>query len=443
MENTVSEAGRPAAAETRIKPKRTGLRWGMALVFFIVGLIAYMDRSNIAIVAKPMMEDLNIDKVQFGLLTSLFFLGYCLAQIPGGMLAEKYGARKVLAVAITFWSAFTALTAAAASYVTMCIVRFLFGIGEGPMYPGNASFNSYWFQKHEKGRAASALLAGSSFGPVIAPALGVAIMTAFGWRAVFYAFAAVGVLIAIVWFVIGRDKPEQHPWISEAEKRLILANRSANSTKKPAPWGTFLRNPRFWALGGQYLVVLYMNTFFLTWLPTYLLEARGFSLQSMGIAASFPWLALCTVTIVGGAVSDKILRATRSLMKSRGFVAIAGFLTFMLGLYMAANATTPAMSVLWLTVGLGSLGLPSVVSWALANDLGKEFSGSVSGWMNVWGSTGGVIAPIVCGWMAQTFGWENTILMNIIPVLGAITLWLFLRPDRPFIEEPPGLEEMK
>ncbi|MNO20827.1 putative sulfoacetate transporter SauU [compost metagenome] len=441
MEKRLPGAELQARTSTRIKPGRMGLRWGMAVIFFIVGLIAYMDRSNISIVAKPMMEELNIDKVQFGLLTSLFFLGYCLAQIPGGMLAEKYGARKIIAIAVTFWSFFTALTAAATSYVMMCIVRFFFGIGEGPMYPGNASFNSYWFQKHEKGRAASALLSGSFFGPVIAPTLGVAIMTAFGWKAVFYIFAGAGALIAIVWFIIGRDRPEQHPWISEAEKQLILTNRSANSSKNKAPWGQYLRNPRFWAIGGQYLVVLYMNTFFLTWLPTYLMEARGFSLQSMGIAASFPWLALCMVTILGGVFSDMILRTTNSLMKSRGYVAIAGFLVFILGLYMAAYATTPATSVLWLTVGLGALGLPFVVSWALANDLGKEFAGSVSGWMNVWGSAGGVIAPIVCGWMAQTFGWEKTILINIIPVLGSIILWLFIRPDRPLLKE--GLEAIK
>jgi len=426
------------------KTRKGGLRWGMAVIFFIIGLIAYMDRSNISIVAKPMMDELNLDKVQFGMLTSLFYLGYCIAQIPGGMLADKYGPRRIIAIAITLWSTFTALTAAATSFVALCIVRLFFGVGEGPMYPGNAVFNSYWFQRQEKGRAASALLSGSFFGPVIAPALGVAIMAAFGWKAVFYIFAGAGVLIGVIWFLIGRDRPEQHPWITEAEKQLIVANRSANaSVKKKAPWRKYLRNPRFWAIGGQYLVVLYMNTFFLTWLPTYLMEARGFSLQGMGIAASFPWLALCLVTIVGGALSDMILNTTQSLMKSRGMVAIAGFLIFIIGLYLAAYAKTPAMNVLWLTVSLGGLGLPFVVSWALANDLGKEFAGSVSGWMNVWGSIGGVIAPIVCGWMAQEFGWEKTLLINIIPVLGSIVLWLMIRPDHPLIAEAVGNESIR
>lgn len=179
------------------------------------------------------------------------------------MLAERFGSRKIIIIAVTWWSAFTALTAASTSYVVLCIVRFLFGVGEGPMYPANAVFNTYWFQKHEKGRAASALLAGSFFGPVIAPGVSVAIMLLFGWQGVFYSFAILGIGIGFIWYIVGRDKPENHPWISEKEKVLICENRSITGTeKKTAPWKMYLRNIRFWAVGIQYFVVIYMNTFF-------------------------------------------------------------------------------------------------------------------------------------------------------------------------------------
>ncbi|OXM83076.1 MFS transporter [Paenibacillus rigui] len=436
MDNKTSEIQLRMTTSSEGVKRKIGLRWGMAFIFFIIGLIAYMDRANISIVAKPMMEALNMNKVEFGLLTSLFYLGYCFAQIPGGMLAEKFGARSIITIAITMWSVFTALTAAASSYVMLCVVRFLFGVGEGPMYPSNSVFNSYWFQKHEKGRAASALLSGSWFGPVVAPALSVGIMAVFGWQGVFYTFAIAGIIIGLVWYYIGRDKPENHPWISEREKHLIIENRSVTGTNKErAPWGQYLKNVRFWAIGLQYHVVLYMNTFFLTWLPTYLMEARGFSLKEMGFAASFPWLALCFTTIAGGAVSDFILKKTSSRMTARGYMAIIGFVFFIAGLYLAAFAMDPWMNVLWLTLALGALGLPIVASWALVNDLGKEFSGSVSGWMNVWGSIGGVIAPIICGWLAQEFGWNTTLLINIIPVGCAILLWFLIKPDRPLIPE--------
>ncbi len=416
------------------KEKKIGLRWGLAFIFFIIGFIAYMDRSNISIVAVPMMEDLGLNKVQFGLLSSLFYLGYCFAQIPGGMLAEKFGARNIITIAVAWWSLFTALTAASFNYVVLCIVRFLFGAGEGPMYPGNAVFNSYWFQKNEKGRASSALLAGSFFGPVIAPGISVAIIGLFGWHGVFYIFGLLGIVIALVWHFVGRDKPEQHPWISEKEKMLILENRSVSGTqKKTAPWKQYLKTFRFWAVGIQYLVVIYMNTFFLTWLPTYLMEARNFSLKEMGFAASFPWLAICLSVLVGGAVSDRILQKTNSRMIARGGLAILGFAFFMAGLYLAAYSVSPTSNVVWLTVALGALGLPIVASWSIANDLGQEFSGSVSGWMNTWGAIGGITSPIICGWFAQELGWNTTLLINIFPVLLAGALWFFIKPDKPLV----------
>lgn len=418
-----------------VKEKKLGLRWGLAFIFFIIGFIAYMDRSNISIVAVPMMKDLGLDKVQFGLLSSLFYLGYCFSQIPGGMLAERFGARNIVTIAVAWWSLFTTLTAASVNYVVLCIVRFFFGAGEGPMYPGNAVFNSYWFQKHEKGRASSALLAGSFFGPVIAPGISVAIMAWFGWHGVFYIFGVVGVVVALLWYFVGRNKPEEHPWISEREKALIIENRSISSSKKKtAPWKQYLKNYRFWAVGVQYLVVIYMNTFFLTWLPTYLMEARNFSLKEMGLAASFPWLAICFSVLIGGAISDKILQKTNSRMIARGGMAILGFAFFILGLYLAAYSVTPWSNVLWLTVALGALGLPIVASWAIANDMGQEFSGSVSGWMNTWGAIGGITSPIICGWFAQEMGWNITLLINIIPVVFAAILWFFIKPDRPLVK---------
>lgn len=217
--------------------KVVGLRWWLALLFFLIGLIAYMDRSNIAIIAKPMMEDLNMNKVQFGMLASLFSLGYALSQIPAGLLAEKFGARKIVFYALVWWSIFTGLTALVKSHGLIGLVRFLFGVGEGPMYPGNAVFNTYWFPKQEKGRAASALLAGSYFGPVIAPIVTVAIYQSLGWKAVFYIFALIGLLVAFVWYAIGRNRPEEHSWISKEELSYIIENRTVQKNLSKRPHG--------------------------------------------------------------------------------------------------------------------------------------------------------------------------------------------------------------
>ena len=168
------------------RQKKSNVRWYFAIAFFIIGVIAYMDRSNISFIAPQMMEDLHMTKQQFGLLASFFSLGYALMQVPSGMLAEKFGPRKMISIALLWWSAFTILTGMIKHHGLLYLVRFLFGIGEAPMYPSNAVFNSTWFAKDEKGRASSALLAGSYFGPVLAPVITIAIVNAFNWQAVFY-----------------------------------------------------------------------------------------------------------------------------------------------------------------------------------------------------------------------------------------------------------------
>ncbi|NYF23647.1 MFS transporter [Sporosarcina sp. JAI121] len=410
------------------KPSR--VRWWLAFMFFLIGLIAYMDRSNIAIIAKPMMEDLNMSKVQFGMLASLFSLGYALSQIPAGIIAERIGARKIVMIALIWWSVFTGLTAMVKSHGLLALVRFMFGVGEGPMYPGNVVFNTHWFAQQEKGRAASALLAGSYFGPVIAPVITVAIFQVWGWQAVFYIFGALGILVALIWYIVGRDRPEDHPFVNKQELKQIMENRTVTGDKKTlAPWKKFLKNGRFWALGLQYFIVLYIITFFLVWLPTYLMEARNFSLGEMGFAASLPWLGIFITVMSGGAISDLLVKKGKSKMIARGSLAIAGLIVFAGSMYLAAYATVPWMNVLWLTISLGALGFPVIASWSAVMDLGNEFSGSVSGWMNLWGNIGAFASPVLCGWLAQNIGWEATLLVSIVPVFIAILLWFGIRPD--------------
>lgn len=413
-----------------LKKKPTKVRWGLALFFCIIGVIAYMDRSNISIIAKPMMDDLGLDKVQFGLLASLFSLGYALVQIPAGLLAEKFGPRKMIAFSLIWWSVFTGLTGLVKSHSLLYVVRFLFGIGEGPMFPSNAVFNTNWFRKDEKARASSALLAGSYFGPVIAPIVTVYIYQYFGWQAVFYIFGILGIMIAAVWYVIARDYPEIHKLVNEQEKEYILENREIVETAKVrAPWSNFLKNSQFWALGLQYFIVLYIITFFLVWLPTYLLEDRGFSLSKMGFAASLPWLAILITVMSGGILSDYLVHKGFSKQISRSSLAISGLLVFIISMYLAVMTVSPYMNVLWLSLCLGSLGFTVVCSWAAATDLGRNFSGSVSGWMNLWGNLGAFVSPLLCGWLAENFGWNITLGVTVIPVFIAAILWVFVKPD--------------
>ncbi|RIN82676.1 MFS transporter [Mammaliicoccus sciuri] len=419
-----------------MKEKRTNIRWFFAIAFFIIGIIAYMDRSNISIIAGPMMEDLNMSKAQFGLLASFFSLGYALMQVPSGILAEKFGPKKMLTIALLWWSAFTILTGIVKNHGLLYFVRFLFGVGEAPMYPSNAVFNSYWFNKNEKGRASSALLAGSYFGPVIAPIVTIAIMNAFGWQAVFYIFGLVGILIAILWVIIAKDLPEQHKMVNEAEKRFIMETRDVVDTgKTTAPWNIFFKRFSFYAIAAQYFVVQFVITLFLYWLPTYLHEQYHVNFKEMGFIAGAPWLAMFVIIMLGGTISDKILSLGKSKFVARSIIAILGFIVFCISLFFALTTNNLYLCIIGFCICLAGVGASMGMSWATATDLGRNFAGTVSGWMNLWGNIGGFLSPFLVGLLVDRIGWNSTLLLMLIPAVFAIIMWFFIKPDNPLVKE--------
>ncbi|MCQ9288612.1 MFS transporter [Staphylococcus gallinarum] len=425
-----------------MEEKRSNIRWYFAIAFFIIGVIAYMDRSNISIIAGPMMEDLHMNKTQFGLLASFFSLGYALMQVPSGFLAEKFGSKKMLTIALVWWSAFTILTGVVKNHGVLYAVRFLFGVGEAPMYPSNAVFNSFWFSKGEKGRASSVLLAGSYFGPVIAPVVTIAIVNMFGWQAVFYIFGAVGILISILWVIIAKDLPEQHKMVNEAEKRFIVENRDVIKTEKSnAPWKLFFKRFSFYAIAAQYFVVQFVVSLFLIWLPTYLLEQYHVKLSDpdMAWAAGAPWIAMFILILFGGAISDKLLQSGKSRFVARASIAIIGFIIFSISLFMSIQTDSLVVNVFWLSLCLGGIGIATGMSWAAATDLGRNFSGSVSGWMNLWGNIGALLSPLLAGMMVDIVGWTMTLELVIIPVVFAIIMWFFVSPDKPLLIDKKDL----
>ncbi|MCO4096807.1 MFS transporter [Macrococcoides canis] len=416
--------------------KASKVRWMFALMFFLIGVIAYMDRANISYIAQPMMEDLNMNKTQFGMLASVFAAGYALMQVPAGIMAEKFGPKKMLTFALVWWSAFTILTGVVRNHGLLYAMRFLFGVGEGPMYPSNAVFNTYWFAKSEKGRASSALLAGSYFGPVIAPFVTIAIYQAFGWEAVFFIFGAIGIVIAALWAIIAKDLPEHHKMVNEAEKAYIMENRDVvQTTKKSAPWGLFFKRFSFFAIAGQYFVVQFVITLFLIWLPTYLQEEYHVVLNDMKFLAAAPWLIMFILIMAGGSISDAIIARGHSRFKARALIAIFGFVVFSISLFLSVQTDDMIMNLIYLSLCLGGVGLSMGMSWASATDLGRNFSGTVSGWMNLWGNIGAFLSPMLGGYLVQHYGWDTTFYLMIIPAVVAILLWFFVKPDQPLITE--------
>lgn len=411
----------------------TNFRWKVAFLIFMISFVAYMDRVNLSVATPVIMQEFGFTKMDMGFIQTCFFAGYALMQVPGGMLAERLGLRRTGALAILWWSVFTALTALAKGKISFAAVRLLFGLGEGPVFPslGAATFN--WFNRHEKGKASSSILLGTFFGPVVGPAVTVALMAAFGWHAVFLLFGAVGVLLAYVWHHFVVDNPADSPYVNELEADYIHQGRSAAATEKTvAPWGTFLRSSQFWAVGIQFMVVDYIMYVFLSWLPLYLTEVHGLSLKTMGIWASFPWVALMAMVFVAGFISDKMANGANSERQysMRTVTAMAGVAVCSLGLYIAAHTPSAAMNIFWMSVSLGALGFSMSASWSTVISLGGQYTGSVSGWMNLWGNIGGVLAPIVTAYFVTNYGWNEAFTATSLFGIVAVVCWFFVKPGK-------------
>lgn len=409
----------------------TKCRWWFAWLMFLVSFVSYMDRVNFSVATPEIMKEFAYGKMEMGWLQTAFFAGYALMQIPGGMMAEYFGHRRVVSGSVLWWSVFTALTAAPSTFLGLASVRFFFGMGEGPVYPAFNNFVGRWFPASEKAQASSFLLSGSFIGPVFGPAITVALMMAFGWRSVFVIFGLVGLLVAFLWYTYVKEHPHQSPLVNAAEREYIESGAVAkDGQKQVAPWRRFMRSGQFWAIGIQYFITDYIMFVFLAWLPLYLMEAQKFSLQKMGWAAALPWAMLCVMTFLTGYLSDRMVAAGVSKAKARTSFGMAGLIICCGTLYMAANAGDPWWNVFWLTISLGSLGFTFNASWAACHDIGGAFASSVAGWMNFWGNVGGVLAPIVTAWIATQYGWQAAIVFTSLIALVGVGAWLLVKPDR-------------
>ncbi|MGE1061699.1 MFS transporter [Megasphaera paucivorans] len=417
----------------------TNFRWKIAFLIFLISFVAYMDRVNLSVATPVIMQEFGFTKIDMGFIQTCFFAGYALMQVPGGMLAEKLGFRRTGALAILWWSVFTVLTALSKGKFSFAVIRFMFGIGEGPVFPSLGSATFKWFNSKEKGSASSSILLGTFFGPVVGPAVTVALMAAFGWHIVFVLFGLVGALLAWVWFHFAKDTPSDSPYVNNEEAIHINDGRLSDTDNKKtmAPWGKFLRSSQFWAVGLQFCVIDYIMYVFLAWLPLYLTETQGFSLTKMGIWASFPWIALMAVVFLAGYISDKFAKSANSNRQytMRTITAIIGVVICSFGLYIASHTANPIMNIIWMSVSLGSLGLTFSAGWSTVISLGGKYTGSVSGWMNFWGNIGGVLAPIVTAFLVTNYGWNQAFTATSLFGIIAIVAWIFVKPGNPLVSE--------
>jgi sugar phosphate permease len=377
-------------------------RWEMLFWVFFIVLVSYFDRVNFSISAPLIMKEFGIGAALMGIIMSGFNIGYTLMNFYGGFLAEKYSARKLMTFIILLWSLMTVFTGLGWSFTSLLVIRIVFGICEGPLVLINTKLVNRWMLPKERATASGLWLAAMPIGVMIGGILSGVIVAGYGWRSVFYIFGIVGIIAAVLNWIIMRDQPEDHPSISKTELDLIKSSivQHDGLAALNAPGSTLmglLKNPLVWAISAVYFAILMFMWGNLNWLPTYFMKARGSSLLKSGIFSSIPWIGAAVGPLILGWLSDRSF-----FIKTRaGWVALSLFVIVPTVVYAVI---TPDLYVSLACFTIASFFAMAAMGqmFALAMEIFERANiAKVSGIMLASGSLAGIIAPSLIGFVLE------------------------------------------
>ena len=397
-------------------------------------MITYLDRVCFSTTAGAMSEELGLSLEQIGLAGTCFVLGYVLFEIPGGWMADRFGARSMLTRIVIWWSAFTALTGVAWNLPSLITIRFLFGCGEAGAFPGATSAIARWFPRGELARAQSIVMFGSRIGFAMTSWIVIALMARYGWRAVYGIFAVLGLVWAVAWSAWFRNTPEEHRSVDPSELALIQEERAASVKAMRIRWGAVLANRNLLALCAMYSGYTWGLYFYIQWLPTYLSQGKGLKLPEIGPMAAAILVSGAVANLLGGWLSDR-LTARIGIRSGRRTPAFAGLLAAGVFLALAATLQSNTLALVCLGLSFGCAELILAITWATCLDIGGSAAGVVSGTMNSLGQIGGALAPWLIGMMVDRTGsWELPLLVSAAYYGVSAALWLVIDPAQRLAE---------
>ena len=405
-------------------------------MLFLLSMITYLDRVCIAVAGTEMQKDLGLSASQWGWVVGIFALSYAIFEIPAGAMGDRIGPRRVLTRIVLWWSAFTSITGLVSNYYALLATRFAFGAGEAGAYPNASSSISKWFPLAERARAHGTVWMASRLGGALTPLLVVPIVAAYGWRTAFYLFGIVGVVWSVAWFVWYRDYPTEKQGVTQAELAEI-GSGSARGAHHGMPWGEALRRPNMWKIMLMYHTYCWGSYFYLSWMPNYLRQGRGFTADEMKIYAMLPFLAGAVGNLVGGSVSDVLVKRF-GLRIGRKTVGSTGLALSALCIFGTAVTPDKYMAVALLTFGYFSMDCMLPVSWALCLDVGRKHAGAVTGAMNMAGQFGSFMSSVAFGKMVDAFGGRYDIPLMFFSVMLGISALIYTRidPTEQLVREP-------
>ncbi len=424
------------------EPRTSHVRWFVLFLLCLMYLITYLDRVSMANTAPMIMKEFGFSKVTMGVIFSAFIWSYSLFQVPGGWLGDRVGPRIVLSIIMVYRTLIAFVTSLAIGFRTFWGVRFALGVGEAGAFPTATRGMQMWFPRDERGFVQGVSHAASRFGAAIGPPVAVFIMIHYGWRSVFYLIGVLSFLWSVLYYATYRNMPEEQKSVARAELARIRGVNAqgeinpANIRRRPqVPWSVLLKHSNMWAIMCAYATYIYSLWFFLSWLPSYLVEYRKFSLIKMSFYGAMPLFAGVIGDAFGGWLTDKLLVRTNNLKFSRRTVAITAMLGCCLFTLFAALAPNPYTAVYCLTGAMFFLEMNIGPAWAVPMDVGGEFSGTVSGMMNMAGQFVGALSPTVFGVLVSKGAWVAPFVVSAgLLFIGALIWAFWIDPDQSVID---------
>ncbi|MFC5864128.1 MFS transporter [Acidicapsa dinghuensis] len=421
--------------------RKTHVRFFLAFLLFVLSAVAFLDRTNVSIAGLQISKEYGLGNQRLGWIFSAFLIGYAVFQLPAGWLATRFGPRRVLALGVFWWGITTALTALiptgeAHAVLLLICVRLALGAGEAVVYPAANQFVARWVPMEERGVINGLIFAGVGAGSGLTPPLLTLLIADHGWRAAFWASAAIGVLAGAVWWLSARDTPEEHPEVSTEELQTILKGlRSNHEDREPTEqprisWRAIFSRRDLAALMVGYFSFGYIAWIFFSWFFLYMAQVRGFDLHTSAMFTMLPFISMTVCCLAGGLISD-LLREKYGLRAGRNALASGAMLLTAVFLLLGSQARSPELAAFILAGGAGALYLSQSSFWSVSVDIAGNSSGVFSSMVNMGGQIGGAVTASLTPWIAQRFGWTTSFgLSAALAVVGALC-WMTVHPERP------------
>lgn len=389
----------------------TGVRYGVLSFLGALAFVLYLDRICIGQAQTSMMRELDISNSQWAWVSNAFIIPYTLFEVPTGHWGDRYGSRRVLLRIVLWWSVFTALTGAVQPWIwtaetaainlglwALVAVRFLFGAGEAGAFPNSARVIAQWFPISARGRAQGVITTCSLIGGALAPVASAYLITRFGWRSTFIVFGSLGIVWAAAFAAWFRDRPEDHPGVNDAERRLILDGREpSHSEHPPIPWDRVLSSPNVWLMGTIMSCGAGVFYVLFTWFATYLKSARQVSETDSGWMTSLVMAGGAVGCFSGGFLTDRLVRLTGERTWSRRMIGVGAFFLTGASILAGIRMDNPWLCSACFAVTFFCVQLQVPSWWSVVTEISGPHVGAMFGLMNSLGGVGAIGATTMLG----------------------------------------------